>query len=44
MAPTAQLYHHLALSGGEFGEDVTPAQRSSFLAALLPVEDHIAAY
>ena len=44
MAPAAQLRRHLALSGGEFGEDVTPAQRSSFLTALLPVEDHIAAY
>ena len=44
MAPAAQLRRHLALSGGEFGEDVTLAQRSSFLTALLPVEDHIAAY
>ena len=41
---SAQLRHHLALSGGKFGADVTPAQRSSFLATLLPVESHIAAY
>lgn len=41
---STQLRRHLALSGGEFGENVTPSQRQSFLQALLPIEDHIAAH
>jgi hypothetical protein len=44
MSPEAIRRRHLALSGGEFGEDVTPEQRRRFLQALLPSENSIAAF